>query len=408
MQELLYFCILMFRCKFYIPQFVIAILLLGCSEAKQQEITPWGENLYGDTTACNATFSINDIQASGEMIMLTLNGPNTFFIYHGKNMGTQYLLCEKFAQKLGVALRVEVCKDTTEMINKIKSGEGDIIAVGLPQKDINGIKYFNFSDNSLGGSWVVNSECSELADSLKKWYEPSMLANIKQEERSLFATGGIHRRTYAPMLHADRGIISSYDNLFMRYAPMARWDWRLMAAQCYQESTFDSHAYSWAGAKGLMQIMPATASQLGLSQEDIYDPEQNIYAATRYIIKLSSLFQDIENAQERQLFVLASYNGGHYHIRDAMALARKNGKNPHRWNDVAEYVLKLELPQYYRDPVVKYGYMRGSETVDYVTRIYERWMKYRGVAHGQIKDFGSANPDMYVPQKATKKRKYKL
>ena len=91
-----------------------------------------------------------------------------------------------------------------------------------------------------------------------------------------------------------------------------------------------------------------------------------------------------------------------------MALARKNGKNPHRWNDVAEYVLKLELPQYYRDPVVKYGYMRGSETVDYVTRIYERWMKYRGVAHGQIKDFGSANPDMYVPQKATKKRKYKL
>ena len=69
---------------------------------------------------------------------------------------------------------------------------------------------------------------------------------------------------------------------------------------------------------------------------------------------------------ERMSFTLAGYNGGPFHIRDAMALAKKNGKDPYRWADVSEFVLKLQQPEYYRDPVVKYGYMRGSETVDYV------------------------------------------
>lgn len=409
MQELLYFCSQMFRYKKYTSLFVILLAMLGCTPNKHQELTPWGESLYGDSTTCAAAFSINDILASGEMIMLTLNGPNTYFVYHGKNMGTQFLLCEKFAQKLGVALRVDVCKDTLEMIAKLRAGEGDVIAVPLPKKAIKGIRYCNFENNPQSDAWAVNSDCAELADSLNHWFTPALLASIKQEERVLFSTGGVHRRTYAPMLHADRGIISSYDHLFMRYAPLARCDWRLMAAQCYQESTFDPQAYSWAGAKGLMQIMPSTAAELGLAQADIYEPEPNIHAAARYIAKLNGLFQDIRNPQQRQLFVLASYNGGHFHIRDAMALAKKNGRNPHQWNDVAEYVLKLETPQFYRDPIVKYGYMRGSETVNYVSRIYDRWMKYRGVARGHIPNTDNATtPDMYMPQKAQKKRKFKL
>jgi membrane-bound lytic murein transglycosylase F len=408
MQELLYFCIQMFSYKKYALLFVVLMLMFGCMPSKRQEMTPWGESLNGDSADCATTFSINDILSSGEMIMLTLNGPSTYFAYHGKSMGTQFLLCEKFAQRLGVALRVDVCKDTLEMLTKLKAGEGDVIAVPLPRKKVKGIKYCSFACNEQGGEWAVNSDCAELADSLNHWFTPTLLTSIKQEERALFSTGGVHRRTYAPMLHADRGIISSYDQLFMRYAPLARWDWRLMAAQCYQESTFDPRAYSWAGAKGLMQIMPATAAELGLAQSDIYEPEPNIHAAARYIAKLNGRFQDIRNPQERQLFVLASYNGGHFHIRDAMALTKKNGRNPYHWNDVAEYVLKLEMPQFYRDPIVKYGYMRGSETVNYVSRIYDRWMKYRGVARGCAPSIGNTAPEMYVPQKAQKRRKYKL
>ena len=156
----------MFRYKKYTSLFVILLAMLGCTPNKHQELTPWGESLYGDSTTCAAAFSINDILASGEMIMLTLNGPNTYFVYHGKNMGTQFLLCEKFAQKLGVALRVDVCKDTLEMIAKLRAGEGDVIAVPLPKKAIKGIRYCDFESNPQSDAWAVNSDCAELADSL--------------------------------------------------------------------------------------------------------------------------------------------------------------------------------------------------------------------------------------------------
>ena len=104
-----------------------------------------------------------------------------------------------------------------------------------------------------------------------------------------------------------------------------------------------------------MQIMPGTASHLGLAMSDIHDPEKNISAAARYISELNGYFRNIPSAAERQLFVLASYNGGYFHVQDAMALARKNGKSPHRWRDVAYYILALEQPKYYNDPVVKHG-----------------------------------------------------
>jgi membrane-bound lytic murein transglycosylase F len=175
-----------------------------------------------------------------------------------------------------------------------------------------------------------------------------------------------------------------------------------MAAQCYQESTFDPQARSWAGACGLMQIMPATADHLGLARADIYDPEKNIAAAARLLGELEQSFSDIRDRNERFKFVLASYNGGGFHIRDAMRLAEKNERNPQRWADVEPYVLGLAKPEYYNDPVVHSGYMRGSETVDYVRKIHERWNNYRGV-----KTIHSVPAPSGIPQKAKRERKQK-
>jgi len=101
--------------------------------------------------------------------------------------------------------------------------------------------------------------------------------------------------------------------------------------------------------------------------------------------------------------VLASYNGGAHHIRDAMALAKRDGKNPHRWSDVSAYVLKLAQPKYYNDPIVKNGYMRGSETVDYVSKIRQRHAGYQGVKSPHM----GFHPSQ--PRKADKrKNKYDL
>lgn len=386
---------------------ILFVIALGaCTEKQQSTQTPWGDTFGTDTTT-SLTFSLRDIQESGEMVVLTISGPDTYYEYRGKQLGTQYLMCEKFAQKIGVSIRVDICRSVDEMVKKFKAGDADMIVYPIPTST-KGIIPCGYSTEQGKLSWAVRDGNTELADSIKNWYKPEIAANVKREERELFSTQSIHRHVYAPMLNTQAGIISNYDHLFKRYAPIARWDWRLLAAQCYQESCFDPKAYSWAGAKGLMQIMPETARHLGLAESEVYEPEQNIYAAVRYINELNSHFTDIRNPEERKFFILASYNGGFFHIRDAMALAKKNGKNPHKWIHVAEYVLKLSTPEYYNDPVVKYGYMRGSETSNYVSAIYSRWQKYRGVRNASSLAPTDDAPTVYEPHKASKKHRFKL
>ena len=128
--------------------------------------------------------------------------------------------------------------------------------------------------------------------------------------------------------------------------------------------------------------MPETAVHLGLPANQMHQPEKNISAAARYLRELERKFSDIPGRSERINFILAAYNGGTGHVRDAMALARKHGKNPQLWSDVAPFILRLSQPQYYNDPVVRYGYLRGEETYSYVTSIRERWQRYRAAVHG--------------------------
>ena len=105
---------------------LLLFCLLSCSKP-QPTVTPWGETIGEDGAPVEqvdtaGAVSLSDIVDAGEMIMLTVSGPETYYDYHGHGMGLQYLLCEKFAQKLGVGLRVEVCKDSAEVM---------IVIVGL-------------------------------------------------------------------------------------------------------------------------------------------------------------------------------------------------------------------------------------------------------------------------------------
>jgi len=379
----------------------------SCGEKKKESVvTPWGE-IQGDTIPVSDDFTLNDIVSNGEMIMLTLTGPETYYDYHGRGMGTQYLLCEKFAQKLGVSLRVDVCKDTAEMVARINNGDGDIIAFMLP-KDIKGADSLLFcgaGTDSVKAQWAVQKDNRELADILNKWYKPSMLADVRKEENYMLSSRSVRRHVYAPFMNRSAGVISRYDALFQKYSPMIRWDWRLMAAQCYQESCFDPNARSWAGARGLMQIMPSTAAYLGLPMSQIHEPEPNIAASAKYLRELNGTFSEITNISERHNFILAAYNCGPLHVRDAMALTKKHGGNPHRWADVARNMLLLRDPKYYNDPVVKYGYMRSNETVDYVEKIRQRYAQYRGAPAGKMSN-SSFSP--VSPRKAKKKHRFHI
>lgn len=362
---------------------ILWLFFLSCTHKQERIVTPYGSVL--DSVNVSEDFDLAEIQTSGELIMATLTGPDTYYDYHGKSLGTQYLICQQFADSLGVRLRVDVCRDSTELAEKLRVGDVDLVAWAQP------------------GNIEADPEKTDLVEALRQWNRPSRVEAAKQEEADLLTVKKVRRRIFSPMLDKNKGVISNYDGYFQQYSRDVRWDWRLMAAQCYQESTFDPHAVSFAGAKGLMQIMPGTADHLGVARDKLYDPETNIAAAAKLIKELQQAFSDIREQYERTNFVLASYNGGSHHIRDAMALARRDGKNPHRWAEVAPYVLKLATPQYYNDPIVKYGYMRGSETVDYVEKIRGRHASYQGVKSPHI----GFHPSQ--PRKADKrKNKYDL
>lgn len=365
----------------------LLFFLAACQEKKQAPTpAPWGEVL-DDSVDSQAGFDLEQIQANGEIIVATLSGPATYYDYHGRHLGLQYMLAQKFAARIGVSLRVDVCRDTAEMKQKLSQGDVDLIIVPL-------------SDKAPG--WLVGSDKERLQQELADWYTPSVTEEVKKEESFLLSSRSVKRRVFSPMLSRKDGVISHYDALFVKYCQPIHWDWRLMAAQCYQESTFDPKATSWAGAKGLMQIMPTTADHLGLPRDKMYDPESSIAAAAKYLKELNTHFSEIRDPGERQKFVLAAYNGGSFHIRDAMALAERDGKSKHLWRDVSAYVLKLSDPAYYQDPIVKYGYMRGSETVGYVQKIIERWNSYRGVRTPHVDTSG------FQPQKAKRQHKYQI
>jgi membrane-bound lytic murein transglycosylase F len=171
---------------------------------------------------------------------------------------------------------------------------------------------------------------------------------------------------------SETGTLSPYDPLVRKYAEAHSFDWRLVAAQIYQESHFDPRRKSWVGALGLFQIMPATARSLGIS--DPTDPEQSIKGGLKYMEQLSDHYKDVVDPIERYRFALAAYNTGFGHVDDARHLSRGDGRDSTRWREVAPYLLKLSNRQYAQK--ARFGYCRGMEPVDYVRHIDERYTGY--------------------------------
>ena len=228
-------------------------------------------------------------------------------------------------------------------------------------------------------AWAVRKTSPKLAEAADKWHRENI--NSAEYEASARRYFELNKHTpQAAILSLEDGRISYYDDLFRKYAPQINWDWRLLAALVYTESNFNPSAVSWAGAKGLMQLMPSTARAYGVPAGMESDPEQSIKGGVRYISELQKIFSKVKDDKERILFVLASYNSGIGHVFDAMALAEKYGENPYVWDGaVSKYLLLKNKPEYYKDPVCHSGFFRGKHTVRYVTDVYRTYEKYLGM-----------------------------
>jgi membrane-bound lytic murein transglycosylase F len=171
------------------------------------------------------------------------------------------------------------------------------------------------------------------------------------------------------------GRISPYDGLFRQYGAETGLDWRLLAAQAYQESRFRPAARSWSGALGIMQVLPRTAREMGV-EEDLLDPETSIRAGALYLKYLAETqYRDLP-PPERLRFALGAYNAGPGHIRDGRKLARERGLDPDIWFGSVDGVLP-DLSLRAVASKARYGYCRCRETVEYVGGIEERYKRYK-------------------------------
>ena len=116
----------------------------------------------------------------------------------------------------------------------------------------------------------------------------------------------------------------------------------------------------------------------------LFDPKQNIYAATKQIKWLQDQWsKKITDPEERMKFVLASYNVGLGHLEDAVRLTEKYDGDGTNWDEVQAFLLKKSFKKYYTDPVVEYGYCRGTEPVQYVNMILEIYENYKKLFDSQ-------------------------
>jgi peptidoglycan lytic transglycosylase F len=167
--------------------------------------------------------------------------------------------------------------------------------------------------------------------------------------------------------------ISPYDELTQHYADEYGFDWRLITALMFQESQFDPNAYSYAGAEGLMQLIPATAELMGVS--DSYNSEKNIYAGIRYLSYLRDKFENSLLLQDRMWFTLASYNAGYGRVKRARELAVKMGLDKDQWFDNVELAMMALSKPFMRDGE-QVRYCRCGQTVVYVREIRTRYFNY--------------------------------
>ena len=183
----------------------------------------------------------------------------------------------------------------------------------------------------------------------------------------------VGEQTAAPRRASLALTLSPFDRLIVHHANAEGFDWRLIAAVIFEESRFDPSSHSDKGAVGLMQVRPIAAEAVGA--ERFKAPDDNVKTGVRYLRQLDEMFHDAP-AADRLGLVLAAYNVGPGHVRDAQLLARRFGYDPNRWEDGIDLMLPLlEEPAIYQE--LQNGFAHGGDTVAYVQRVLERFQRYK-------------------------------
>ncbi len=289
----------------------------------------------------------------------------------------------------GIDIR-EVNLESERLIQRVALGEIDYMIcdenVGLvnttyfPQLDVG--TAISFPQHV---AWAVHPRSDSLLKVIDQW-----ITSFRKTDKyailyhKYFNNRHSYRNIHSEYYTLGSGKISPYDDVIRKESERIGWDWRLLASVVYQESRFNPDAVSWAGAFGLMQLMPITAKSYGITVDS--SPEEQIRAGASFIKWLDERFEDvIVDPDERIKFILASYNIGLGHIQDARRLAERYESDPNIWSgSVDKWLLKKSEPEYYSDQVVRHGFARGIETYNFVKDIMDRYEHYKNIVNNDV------------------------
>ncbi|NOR15416.1 MAG: transporter substrate-binding domain-containing protein [Candidatus Aminicenantes bacterium] len=159
----------------------------------------------------------------------------------------------------------------------------------------------------------------------------------------------------------DLNKFSTYAPLFKKYCEKYGIDWMLIAALSFQESRFNPNAKSRYGAVGLMQVLPSTAKDMGIS--NLESPEDNIHAGVKYLDFVRNRYFSGDNLpmDERVRFTLASYNAGPANIRRSRNTTEQMGYDSTVWFGNVEMGTMKQV---------------GPEPVQYVRNINKYYLSF--------------------------------
>lgn len=306
---------------------------------------------------------------------------------HVRNNTSYYSRLQSLSEEIGSDIDIQELpgeEDTEESIKKVAEGEIDYTIADKNIALLNQAYYTNLNCDvevsvSQKISWGVRKSSPELLNAVNDWFgdikNVPFLAISERKYFKKFKQQNI--RVKSDFSSFTNGQISVYDSDIKLHSKRYNFDWRFVSSLIFQESRFDPLAKSWAGAYGLMQIMPQVGEQYGITEDTTI--EAQIEVGIKLLRKLDNFWvKFIPDTTTRTKFVLASYNAGLGHVIDARKLTTKYGGDQNTWEGNVEKYMKLKsTPEYYKDPIVKHGYVRGSSVAYYVRHIMGRYHEYQ-------------------------------
>jgi len=278
---------------------------------------------------------------------------------------------ERLIQQVALGeIEYSVCDENVGLVNATYYPELDVgTAISFPQHV----------------AWALHPRSDSLRSVIDQW-----LTDFRRTDKyailyhKYFTNRHSYRSIHSEYYTIGSGKISPFDEVIKKESERIGWDWRLLASLIFQESRFNPEAVSWAGAFGLMQLMPATAKSYGITMES--PPAQHIKAGASFIKWLDDRLDEvILDPEERIKFILASYNIGLGHIQDARRLAEAYDSDPNIWfGSVDEWLLKKSESEFYTDQVVRHGFARGIETYNFVKDILDRYEHYKNIVNSDV------------------------